>query len=66
MGLLNEITRYISFVMGVNIKGLNINAKDGIMSGTIDLFVHDKDVLEELMDKLKKINGITSVLRSDL
>lgn len=66
MGLLNEITRYISFVMGVNIKGLNISAIDGIMSGTIDLFVHDKDVLEELMSKLKNINGITSVIRSDL
>ena len=66
MGLLNEITRYISFVMGVNINGLNINAKDGIMDGSIKLFVHDKEVLRELIEKLKKINGITSVQRSEI
>ncbi len=64
MGLLNEITRYISLIMGVNIKGLSIGANEGIMDGKVDLYVQDREVLEELMDKLRSINGITSVERT--
>ncbi|MBQ9185575.1 MAG: bifunctional (p)ppGpp synthetase/guanosine-3',5'-bis(diphosphate) 3'-pyrophosphohydrolase [Bacteroidales bacterium] len=64
MGLLNEITRYISLIMGVNIKGLTIGANEGIVDGKVDLYVQDREVLEELIEKLRSINGITSVERS--
>lgn len=66
MGLLNEITRYISFVMGVNMSGISIGVKNGIVDGSMDLNVHDKKVLQEIIDKLKGIKGITSVIRSDM
>lgn len=64
MGLLNEITRYISLIMGVNIKGLSIGANEGIVDGKVDLYVQDREVLEELIEKLRSINGITSVERT--
>ena len=63
MGLVNEITRYISHVMVVNIKKLSIGSDQGIFEGYIDLFVHDRDVLEELIKRLRGIKGIQSVQR---
>ena len=66
LGLVNEITRYISHVMAVNIKSLNIGSDQGIFEGYVDLYVHDKEVLEELLRKLRSINGIQSVLRTEL
>ena len=66
MGLINEITRYISHIMVVNIKGLQFGSDQGIFEGYIDLYVHDKDVLEDLIGKLRNIKGIQSVLRTEM
>ena len=30
------------------------------------MYVHDRDLLETMMDKLQKINGIQSVIRTDM
>lgn len=64
-GLLNEITRCISLIMGVNIKSLSIGASDGLMDGKVDLFVQSRQILEELMDILRGISGITNVERME-
>ncbi|MBO6081856.1 MAG: bifunctional (p)ppGpp synthetase/guanosine-3',5'-bis(diphosphate) 3'-pyrophosphohydrolase [Bacteroidales bacterium] len=66
MGLVNEITRYISHVMVVNIKKLSIGSDQGIFDGYIDLQVHDRDVLEELIKRLRSIKGIQSVQRTEI
>ena len=66
VGLLNDITGYISLAMGVNMRRLNLNNENGIFEGYIDMYVHDRDVLETMMDKLQKINGIQSVIRTDM
>lgn len=66
IGIINEITRYISFVMSVNIRSFCLTTDDGVFEGYIDLYVHDMGDLEKLTDKLLKINGIRSVVRTDL
>lgn len=66
MGIINEITRYISFVMSVNIRSFCLTTDDGVFEGYIDLYVHNMGDLEKLTDKLLKINGIRSVVRTDL
>ena len=66
MGMINEITRYISFVMSVNIRSFCLTTDDGVFEGYIDLYVHDMGDLEKLTDNLMKINGIQSVVRTDL
>jgi len=66
MGLLNEITRYLSLVMGVNMRRLNLSAEDGLFEGYIDLYVNSRDILEKLMKKLSSIEGIKNVTRSEL
>ena len=66
MGLLNEISRFLSLVMGANMRRLNLSADDGIFEGYIDLYVNSKDVLEKILKKLTTIEGIESVSRIDL
>ena len=66
IGIINEISRYISLVMSVNIRKFCLGTEEGIFEGYIDLYVHDKDDLEKLTKKLNKIEGITSVVRSDI
>ena len=66
VGLLNEISRFLSLVMGANMRRLNLSADDGIFSGYIDLYVNSKDVLEKILKKLATIEGIESVSRIEL
>ncbi|MCF0176410.1 MAG: bifunctional (p)ppGpp synthetase/guanosine-3',5'-bis(diphosphate) 3'-pyrophosphohydrolase [Bacteroidales bacterium] len=66
LGMISDITRYISFVMSVNIRRFHIDSDDGIFEGYIDLYVHDKDVLDKLIKRLGKIEGMSSVTRTDL
>ena len=66
IGMINDITRYISFVLSVNIKKFCLGTEDGVFEGFIDLYVHDMADLEKLMKKLEKIEGIQSVIRTDL
>ena len=66
VGLLNEITKYISYVMKVNLQRLVFESRDSIFKGEMDLMVHDKKSLEGLLKKLSKIDGIRNVTRKDL
>ncbi len=66
IGIINDITRYISFVMSVNIRRFCLSTEDGVFDGFIDLYVHDMKDLDRLINKLKKIEGIQSVIRTDL
>ena len=66
VGLLNEISRYISLVMGVNIRHLTLSADQGIFGGYFDVYVNSKDVLDRMVRKLSSIEGIQSVIRTDL
>ena len=66
IGIINEISRYISLVMNVNMRRIYLNTEDEVFDGYIDLYVHDKDDLERLIKRLNKIEGIQSVVRTDL
>ena len=66
MGLLNEISRYLSLVMGVNMRRLNLSAESGLFEGYIDLYVNSRDILEKMIRKLSSIEGIDNVSRSEL
>ena len=56
----------VDVVGGVNIKKFCLGTEDGVFDGYIDLYVHDMGDLEKLTKKLEKIEGIQSVIRTDL
>ena len=66
VGLLNEISRYLSLVMGVNMRRLNLSAESGLFEGYIDLYVNSREILEKMIRKLSSIEGIDNVSRSEL
>ncbi|MEI7663405.1 MAG: TGS domain-containing protein, partial [Bacteroidota bacterium] len=64
-GLINEITRIISNDLNLNIKSFHIEADKGLTTGSITLFVQDITTLNEALDNLTMIEGITHVDRVD-
>lgn len=65
VGVINKITNVISGDLRINISGLSIDSREGLFEGTIKVFVHDKEELEELVNRLKSLNGIQTVDRFD-
>jgi guanosine-3',5'-bis(diphosphate) 3'-pyrophosphohydrolase len=65
VGIVNKITNLISGELRINIAAITIEATEGLFEGTIKLFVHDKEELEELVQDLKDLPGIHSVDRFD-
>jgi len=65
VGVIHKITNLVSGEMKINIAALTVEAKEGVFEGNVKLFVHDKEELDELVNKLKKLPGIESVERYD-
>jgi GTP diphosphokinase / guanosine-3',5'-bis(diphosphate) 3'-diphosphatase len=65
VGVVNKITNVISGDLKVNISALSIESHEGLFQGTIKVFVHDKEELEELVQRLKMLKGIHTVDRFD-
>ncbi len=63
IGLVSEITQEISSNMHVNMKNLNFDSSDGVFSGRITLVVKNNNILNTIIQRLKKINGIDKVSR---
>lgn len=63
VGVIHKITNIISGELRINIAGLTIESKEGLFEGLIKVFVHDKDELDELVDRLKGLDGIQSISR---
>jgi GTP pyrophosphokinase len=65
VGVVNKITNLISGELKINIAALTIEAKEGLFQGNIRLYVHDREELDRLVQKLKELPGIESVERYD-
>ena len=65
VGVIHKITNLISGEMKFNISAMTIEAKEGIFEGNVKIFVHDREELEELLVKLKALQGIERVDRYD-
>lgn len=63
VGLLNQITQVISKLLNVNIRKLEIESDEGLFEGRVQVYVHDTDDVEVIIDNLKKIPDIKTVAR---
>ncbi len=66
IGVLSDLARVISLVLGVNMRKLHIEAHDEIFEGVIDLYVHNTDDLDKLIRELSKVKGIERVKRVEI
>lgn len=62
-GMLNEITQSIASHYNTNIKSVNISSKGTMFEGTVILMVKNINHLNQLIDKIKIINGVFDVRR---
>ena len=62
-GLLQDITRVISEVWNINIRGLAMESSEGIVQGRVMVYISDADNLNKLIEKLEAIDGVEKVLR---
>ena len=66
VGVIDDITKIISSQLKVNMKSINVDLKDGIFKGNIELFVSDTLQLSKLIMKLQKVSNVNNVIRLDL
>jgi GTP pyrophosphokinase len=65
IGLVSQIAKIVSDELSVNMTKLVFDTKDGIFIGTIELYVHDVEEVQNLCMKLSKIKSIQSVFRKE-
>ena len=63
IGLLNNITHVISQNMNINIRKLNLETDGGVFKGNIIISVKTNNLVNKVIEKLKKLNGIEKVNR---
>ena len=66
LGLLSEISSFISKTLGINMRKLNLSTENGVFEGFIELLVKDKSLLDNMVSGLKSIEGIEDVVRTDI
>lgn len=66
VGLVNQITSFISKEKDVNMKSISFESEGGVFEGKIMLYVDDKQHLNDLIGHLKKFEGIEKVERIEL
>ncbi len=66
MGILHEITNQLSNKLGINLRKISIEAHDEIFEGYIDLYVHDRADIDNIISSFAKISGIEKVRRADI
>jgi GTP pyrophosphokinase len=65
VGVIHKITNLISGELKFNISAMTIEAKEGVFEGNVKIFVHDKEELDELVNRLIALPGIERVDRYD-
>lgn len=65
VGLINDVTKIISEELKVNMSSMSIHTDFGIFEGEIMLYVNDTRHLEQLIEKLRGVEGVEKVNRFD-
>ncbi|MBL7843667.1 MAG: bifunctional (p)ppGpp synthetase/guanosine-3',5'-bis(diphosphate) 3'-pyrophosphohydrolase [Cyclobacteriaceae bacterium] len=65
VGLINDVSKIISEELKVNMSSMSFYTDSGIFEGEIMLYVHDTRHLEQLVNKLEKVEGVVKVSRFD-
>ena len=66
VGVINKITNVISGDLKINMRSMSIESNEGIFKGTVTIFVHNKEQLNLLCEKLQSLDGIQKVTRLEI
>jgi len=65
VGIVSKITKVISDEKEVNMRSIHFDSHDGIFEGTIYLYIHNTEDLNNLINKITAIKGVYNVTRQD-
>ncbi|HHU59294.1 MAG TPA: bifunctional (p)ppGpp synthetase/guanosine-3',5'-bis(diphosphate) 3'-pyrophosphohydrolase [Bacteroidales bacterium] len=65
IGIVSKITKVISDDQNVNMRSIHFDSHDGIFEGTIYLYIHNTEDLNNLIYNLVKIKGVHNVTRQE-
>ena len=63
IGIVSEVSGIISKDHNINMRTVRFDSNDGVFTGSLDIYIHNTDDLENIISKLVKIKGIESVER---
>lgn len=63
IGLVNEVTKVISSNLHIDMKQVHFDSDGGVFTGKVVVIVKNKTILNNLIENIKKINGIDKVTR---
>ena len=64
IGILSDVSRIISDQLNVAIRRVTLECDQGIFSGSIELSIHDREDVKNIMQSLKSINGVQEVTQT--
>jgi GTP pyrophosphokinase len=64
-GVIERVTNKISSGLGIDIRSLSIEGKEGYFEGKVTLVVSNKNQLNMVIRSLKNLEGISSVYREN-
>ena len=65
IGILNTILSKLTENIVVNIQSVNVSSNDGIFEGKLNVHVHSAEDVTLLCSKIAKVDGVTTVHRSE-
>ena len=63
IGIMMDVSKLIAGELNINIRELNVKTHDGIFEGAVSVYVKDKQDIDSIIEKAKKIKGIEMVKR---
>ena len=65
VGILRDILSIISSELSVNMKKLTVENFDGIFKGNVELYIGSLELLNEIIEKISKLDSIRNIKRVD-
>lgn len=66
VGLVNKISKVISVEKNLNIRQFHFDAHDGVFEGKILLYVHNTQVISNVIESVSKLKGVLKAVRIDV
>jgi GTP diphosphokinase / guanosine-3',5'-bis(diphosphate) 3'-diphosphatase len=63
VGLVNDITEVLAKSLKTNMKSINVSSEGGMFEGILTVYVSDLKHLENIINRLERIEGVKNVMR---
>lgn len=66
IGILHDITRYLSMITNVHIKTIHLGTEEGVCEGYIEVKANKAGDVETIINEMRKVEGIQEISRAEM